>query len=827
VTPVWNARSLLATTAVLGTLALLPAAADADAGHALLEIGRLSNGAPTVVAPSSQLAGLNYDEGAGGRFGALVGLPGDSRTFTFTPPADATVDAGRVWPSMYLYGWPGVATWGEVISSWGSWNLWGDPGEVRIDGLWSQGGSGMVTGAAPALSVTVRQQTLGGDALAPAHFLADKLDITLADALPPEIGEQPDPGAPLGSPRPSGWYTGASAPLTMTVGDRGLGVRALLVRDGADVHRYTPAGLPASCSTKDPDPALLGGDTYTARVPCPTAGRELTATVDLSDLGDGTHSLSFGVRDAAGNVRWSPTAYTVRTNGNGGALADPGTACPNGTVDDSGTCIAMPPVNTSPPALVGFAGPIAQGQTVYTDNGAWDRIDGVAWSYDWELCDADGTGCEALSDTAPAPADPTTAAGDHVSLGADSVGRRLRSIVTATTNGGAGTARSALSDPIAPMVPVNTAAPVLTGLAQVGQALTTTTGAWTNTTSVRPLPVIGWQRCDAGGGGCADIAGAAGSTYTLTGADLAHTVRSRVRLINSGGGSATASSSPSPIVFPAGAGGNGGAGSVSAVEPARAPGGGGSGNGGGAVVEADEPALPVPDPPAGVPVERINGNNPGGRVVGLTARLTHRGVLRSGQPGIIAGRLTTRDGHPVAGARIDVVSHLWMTGARGEIAGSVTTDAEGNFRFTVKAGPSRIITLGYRMHLADRTYTATAAVKVHVRPVLTLEADRSNVANGDLVRLSGRVEEAPAGSRKLVELQALVQDRWVTFATTRMADGRITHRHRFTNTRGTRTYLLRARAGAEATWPFRTSVSRPVRITVSGPGHRRAQEDHR
>jgi hypothetical protein len=261
--PAWRDRrrstaagSLLA---IVTALAAMPAIAHADDGRALLEIGRFSNGAPTSVDPGSLLSGLDDNEGAGGRFGVRANARDVAHTLTFTPPADTVIDSSRVWPSLHVAGWPALGTWGEITSSWGNWNVWGNPGEVRLDGLWAQGGSAVNAGSPGPLSATVRQQSYGDGPVTPAYFLTDKLDVALTDASVPQIDAQPDPDAPLGAARPSGWYTGASAPLTMTVRDRGLGVRALLVREGTAVHRYTPAGAPAPCATKDPDPALLGG----------------------------------------------------------------------------------------------------------------------------------------------------------------------------------------------------------------------------------------------------------------------------------------------------------------------------------------------------------------------------------------------------------------------------------------------------------------------------------------------------------------------------------------------------------------------------------------
>ena len=72
-------------------------------------------------------------------------------------------------------------------------------------------------------------------------------------------------------------------------------------------------------------------------------------------------------------------------------------------------------------------------------------------------------------------------------------------------------------------------------------------GSWTGT------PVLTytyqWQRCDAAGGNCADIAGATGSTYRLTAADVTGTVRV-VETATNIAGHAAAPSTPSTAVAP-------------------------------------------------------------------------------------------------------------------------------------------------------------------------------------------------------------------------------------------------------------------------------------
>jgi hypothetical protein len=93
--------------------------------------------------------------------------------------------------------------------------------------------------------------------------------------------------------------------------------------------------------------------------------------------------------------------------------------------------------------------------------------------------------------------------------------------------------------------PANTAAPALSGTAQEGQGMKTTTGTWTGTT---PLAyAYQWQRCDSTGGSCASISGATSSSYTVATADVGKTLRAKVTASNIAG-SASASSAASAVV---------------------------------------------------------------------------------------------------------------------------------------------------------------------------------------------------------------------------------------------------------------------------------------
>jgi hypothetical protein len=92
--------------------------------------------------------------------------------------------------------------------------------------------------------------------------------------------------------------------------------------------------------------------------------------------------------------------------------------------------------------------------------------------------------------------------------------------------------------------PVNQSLPTISGSAVRGQALTATSGAWSNTPTTFAYR---WLRCDAGGASCTEISGATGSGYTVADADVGKTLRVEVTAGNADG-SGQATSAPTAVV---------------------------------------------------------------------------------------------------------------------------------------------------------------------------------------------------------------------------------------------------------------------------------------
>ena len=92
--------------------------------------------------------------------------------------------------------------------------------------------------------------------------------------------------------------------------------------------------------------------------------------------------------------------------------------------------------------------------------------------------------------------------------------------------------------------PVNTSPPKIKGTAEEGKVLTKDIGEWTN----NPTGYDGfWMRCNKNGGSCSDIKGGNNATYTLTSADVGHTIRLRVEATNADG-TTSATSVPTAVI---------------------------------------------------------------------------------------------------------------------------------------------------------------------------------------------------------------------------------------------------------------------------------------
>jgi len=251
------------------------------------------------------------------------------------------------------------------------------------------------------------------------------------------------------------------------------------------------------CSSSGGDCGSIGGATTP------------TYTLGSSDVG---HTLR--VQVTASNSAGSAQAVSSQT----AVIAAPG-----------------PPANTALPVVSGTA---QDGHTLTVSNGSWRSDSPLSYAYRWLRCDSAGNGCATISGAG------------HSSYKASStdVGHRLRATVTARNSVGSTSATSAASGVVAAagVAPLITARPSLTGVSKEGQSLTVCCGSWGGT---QPIALaFRWVRCGPSGAGpCDPISGATQQSYTLTTADVGHTVQAFVNATNAYG-SVETSTPPSGTV---------------------------------------------------------------------------------------------------------------------------------------------------------------------------------------------------------------------------------------------------------------------------------------
>jgi len=180
---------------------------------------------------------------------------------------------------------------------------------------------------------------------------------------------------------------------------------------------------------------------------------------------------------------------------------------------------AAAPQSTSAPTV---EGKFQVGETLTTDNGSWSNSP-TSFDYQWQRCNTSGTGCTNITGATARTYKLVDADVDHT----------VKVLVTAANVDGKDTATSSASPVISDSsAPRNTARPVITGKAQVGETLEVSNGTWTGGASTFTYQ---WQRCDENGGSCVDVSGATAKTYGVRTADEGKTMRAEVTAHNTAG----------------------------------------------------------------------------------------------------------------------------------------------------------------------------------------------------------------------------------------------------------------------------------------------------
>jgi glucose/arabinose dehydrogenase len=190
----------------------------------------------------------------------------------------------------------------------------------------------------------------------------------------------------------------------------------------------------------------------------------------------------------------------------------------------------------------------ANGQWWQVDLGATNQVDTV--SLNWEAAYASSYKLQVSTDGSTftdAATVSTNAPGWKTTTFAPVSARYVRVLgVTRATQWGISLWDAQVFGSTGNGAPVNTSPPVISGFAGQGQALSTTTGAWSGSPTSYTYQ---WQRCDSSGASCQPASPAAtGQTYVLTAGDVGRTVRVTVTASNGGGVSQPASSAVTGVV---------------------------------------------------------------------------------------------------------------------------------------------------------------------------------------------------------------------------------------------------------------------------------------
>jgi hypothetical protein len=209
----------------------------------------------------------------------------------------------------------------------------------------------------------------------------------------------------------------------------------------------------------------------------------------------------------------------------------------------AGAASAEFPYMNQRPSILGGGHSVVEGQTLNGQTGLWLFTSGLkcnspecTYRYEWERCDQQLSGCGSIAGAT---------AYDYTTTAAD-VGFRLRFVeyvfkrdCDALNQNCRDIEQNGVSDPTgivqprAQPTPQNTAVPTIVGTAMEDEVLRANGGTWTG-----PEPITKtwqWQRCDATGTSCGNVAGATAGTFKLTSADVGSRLRVVELATNAGG----------------------------------------------------------------------------------------------------------------------------------------------------------------------------------------------------------------------------------------------------------------------------------------------------
>jgi hypothetical protein len=197
--------------------------------------------------------------------------------------------------------------------------------------------------------------------------------------------------------------------------------------------------------------------------------------------------------------------------------------------------------------------------------------------------------------------------------------------------------------------------------------------------------------------------------------------------------------------------------------------------------------------------------------LGLKRRITRSYARRALR---VTGRLLDGQGHPIAGAMLDVLQQA-SGSAHATVIGHVSTRANGTFAASVPGGPTRTIEVAYRAFSTDASYAAVAKIAETVEAGVKLTVSPRSTGSEGTITLSGRVLGPVPPEGVVVELLVHYRGHWEPFRAPRTdSRGRFQVVYQFEG--GIGRFPFRASVfGGQGAFPFATGESRAVYVATN------------